>query len=42
MNLSPLRSPFAVLVLLASLLVPGIARAQDNPGLTVFAAARRP
>jgi molybdate transport system substrate-binding protein len=39
MNLSPLRSPFAVLVLLASLLVPGIARAQDDPGLTVFAAA---
>ncbi|SDR00161.1 molybdate transport system substrate-binding protein [Pseudoxanthomonas sp. CF385] len=39
MNLSPLRSPFAVLVLLASLLVPGVARAQDNTGLTVFAAA---
>lgn len=39
MTLSPLRSPFAVLALLASLLVPGIARAQDNPGLTVFAAA---
>lgn len=39
MTLSPLRSPFAVLVLLASLLVPGIAPAQDNPGLTVFAAA---
>lgn len=39
MHLSPLRSPLSVLVLLASLLVPGIARAQDGPGLTVFAAA---
>ncbi|KRA51555.1 molybdate ABC transporter substrate-binding protein [Pseudoxanthomonas sp. Root630] len=39
MNLSPLRSPLVVLALVASLLVPGIARAQDDTGLTVFAAA---
>ena len=39
MNLFPLRSPLVALALVASLLIPGIARAQDNAGLTVFAAA---
>ena len=39
MNLFPLRSPLVALALVASLLIPGVARAQDNAGLTVFAAA---
>lgn len=39
MNLFPLRPPLAALALVASLLIPGVARAQDNAGLTVFAAA---
>jgi len=39
MNLSPLRASFVALALFASLLTPGTARAQDDAGLTVFAAA---
>ncbi|PPJ43265.1 MULTISPECIES: molybdate ABC transporter substrate-binding protein [unclassified Pseudoxanthomonas] len=39
MNLFSLRSSLVALALVASLLIPGIARAQDHTGLTVFAAA---